>query len=201
VKRVTLLSLAALVCTALPAAMAQADAGALAKKCDSCHGKDGVSQDGKVPNIGGMSAYFLNKVLIAFAKGDRKGVRYKPKDGEESDMSQVAKGLTDEDRTAITAHYAAKTFVRHPQTVDAAEAARGKHLFARYCEKCHSQGGTVADDDASLLMGQWRPYLQAQFTSFEKGTRPMPRKMARRFEHLHGKDQTDILEYLVNGKE
>lgn len=200
-KKMTMLSFAALICLALPFGIAQADVQAMADKCDNCHGKDGNSEDGKVPNIAGMSAVYISDTLNAYIDGDRKGVKYKPKDGEESDMEEVAGKLSEDDISAISDHYAGKTFKVHEQEFDAAMAAKGKKTFDKNCDKCHSEGGTVADDDAGILMGQWKPYMKEQFTLFDDGTRIMTKKMRKKFEKLDDEEKANILEYLASGKQ
>jgi len=199
-KKPNLLPLAALVIFATPFHGAMADVQTLADQCDACHGQGGNSEDEKVPNIAGMSAVFLSDTLTAYASGDRKGVKYRPRDGEESDMNEVAKKLSEEDITAISTHYAGKTFAVHMQEVDAELAAKGRKKFDKACDKCHSEGGTVADDDASLLMGQWKHYLKEQFAMFKDGSRIMPKKMKKKFSKLDDDEIASILEYLASGK-
>jgi cytochrome subunit of sulfide dehydrogenase len=199
-KKMTALSFAALIGIALPFGIAQADTKALADKCDNCHGKDGNSEDAKVPNIAGMSAVYISDTLKAYLSGDRIGVKYKPKNGEESDMEKVANKLSDDEINDISDYYAGKTFQVHAQEFDAAMAAKGKKKFDKECDKCHSEGGTVADDDAGILMGQWKPYLQEQFKLFGDGTRLMTKKMRKKFEKLNDEEKADILEYLASGK-
>ncbi|MGB0712060.1 MAG: c-type cytochrome [Gammaproteobacteria bacterium] len=179
---------------------AQADVSVLAKQCDSCHGQDGNSSDAVVPNIAGMSVSYLTETLVAFAEGDRPSPRYKPAGGDETDMGTVAKALSEAEVEAIASYYAGKTFARHEQPVDAGLAAAGKALFEDQCDRCHSDAGTVADDDSSLLLGQWKPYLKAQFEAFAAGARPLPKKMASRFNKLSDEDKAAILEYLAGGK-
>jgi cytochrome subunit of sulfide dehydrogenase len=199
-KKMSVLSIAALIAVALPLGIAQADTKALADKCDNCHGKDGISEDPKVPNIAGVSAVFISDTFKAYLEGDRKAVKYKPKDGDESDMEQVANKLSDDEISAIADYYAGKPVKFHVQEVDAGMAAKGKKKFEKECEKCHSEGGTVADDDAGILMGQWKPYLQEQFKMFDSGDRLMTKKMRKKFEKLSDEDKAVILEYLASGK-
>lgn len=198
--KMTVLSFAALISLAMPFGIAQADVQAMADKCDNCHGKGGNSDDGKVPNIAGMSVTYLTDTLNAYIAGDRKGVKYKPKDGDESDMEEVAKKLSEEDIEALVNHYAGMKFTVHVQEVDAGKAAKGKKKFDKDCEKCHSEFGTVADDDAGILLGQWKPYLEEQFTLFTDGTRTMSKKMKKKFEKLDDEDKAEIIEFLAGGK-
>jgi sulfide dehydrogenase cytochrome subunit len=199
-KKMSLLPLVAIMTFATPFHSALADVQALADKCDACHGEGGNSEDEKVPNIAGMSTVFLGDTLSAYASGDRKGVKYKPKDGEESDMNEIAEKLSEEEISAIAEYYAGKKFAMHVQEVDAELADKGKKKFDKECDKCHSEGGTVADDDASLLLGQWKHYLKEQFSMFGDGSRTMPKKMQKKFDKLDDDDKASILEYLAGGK-
>ena len=200
-KRIALLSFAVLVSFWLPFSSSQADVQVLADKCEQCHGKDGNSNDGKVPNIAGMSVIYLTDTLNAYLSGDRKGVKYTPKEGDESDMEEVTKQLSAEDIDTLAKHYASKHFVVHVQEVDAAMAARGKKLFKKKCEKCHSESGSEADDDAGILLGQWRPYIKKQFTLFSDGTRIIPKKMKKKFAKLNHEEKADIIEFLASGQQ
>jgi len=147
-----------------------------------------------------MSATFLSDTLTAYASDERKGVKYKPKDGDESDMNAVAKELSEEDIARISEHYASNEFAPHIQEVDVDLAAKGRKKFDKDCSKCHSEGGTVADDDASILMGQWKHYLEEQFGMFGDGSRIMPKKMKKKFDKLQEDDIAGIVEYLAGGR-
>jgi len=179
---------------------AQAGTDELVKNCETCHGAGGNGDDLKVPNIAGMSEVYLNDTMTAYKSGDRPaGSKYKPKDGEESDMAMVAKKLSEGDIEAVAAHFAGQTFRPHAQQVDAALAAKGKAAFDEGCEKCHSEGGSVAADDAGVIAGQGKPYLEEQFKMYDDGLRPMPKKMKKKFEALSGDDKAAIIEFLAGG--
>ena len=83
--------------------------------------------------------------------------------------------------------------------MDAALAAKGKSAFDDSCDKCHSEGGSVAGDDAGLIAGQGKPYLEAQFKQFDDGSRSMPKKMKKKYEALSGEDKAAIIEFLAGG--
>ncbi len=199
-KMITSLTCAALLGLTLPAGALLADVQSLADKCDKCHGADGNSEDGKVPSIAGMSAIYISDTLNAYVSGDRQGVKYKPREGDESDMEEVASKLSEDDIGAISEHYAGKTFQVQAQKVDAAMAAKGKKTFDKSCDKCHEDGGSVADDDAGLLLGQWKPYLEEQFQLFADGSRTMGKKMKKKFNALSDEEKANILEFLAGGK-
>jgi cytochrome c553 len=67
-----------------------------AQKCDRCHGVDGNSTDPRSPALAGQRADYLEKVLYAYQKGERKSVA----------MAAMSGVLTDADVENLAAHYA-----------------------------------------------------------------------------------------------
>ncbi|MBU0501539.1 MAG: c-type cytochrome [Gammaproteobacteria bacterium] len=169
------------------------------EKCGNCHGDEGVSRNDRVPSIAGFSAQTISGMLEAYASGDRRGVRHKPEGGEETDMGEVVKALTDEDKKALAGFFSQQKFRAHPQDANAALAAEGARIHEEKCEKCHSDGGTNANDDAAILGGQWRAYLGKGFKQLTTGERTMPEKMRKRFEKLSKDQKTQLIEYYVSG--
>ena len=169
-------------------------------KCDQCHGQNGNSTDGKVPSIAGMSETYITDTLISYAAGDRPASKYTPSGGSESDMQTVAKGLSEADAAAVAAHYAGQTYKPRQQGGDAALIEQGKAVFNKRCDKCHTDGGSLAEDDAGLLLGQGKEYLRAQVDAFQSGARPMSKKMAKSFKKISDADRTAIVEFLASGK-
>ncbi len=176
------------------------DAGPLTKlvnSCNKCHGKDGNSKQKEVPNIAKASAIYLHDTLVAFKSGDRKGEEYRDADGNVTDMNKVTADLNEEQITALSEYYAAKSFVPHSQNANLAMADEGAKLFNKKCDKCHSDGGTNPEDDAGILAGQPRQYLINQFSYFDKGEREMPRKMRKKFKKLTDEQKQQIIEFLI----
>ncbi len=196
-KLVAMAGVAALV--ALPVA-SMADGAAIAKdKCVGCHGEDGNSDDPKVPNIAGFSAVTIVDMLEEYRSDDRMGEKYKPKNGDETDMNAITKDLSEEDSEAVAAYYAGKTFKKAPNKFDAKLAKKGAKIHDKRCEKCHSEGGSLADDDAAILAGQWKEYLQHQFKKLSAGERPMPKKMKKKFKKLNDKQKAALIEFYASG--
>ena len=170
--------------------------------CVDCHGPDGASKESDVPVIGGLSEQYLLDAMGAYRDAKRPcppsayrgGDTKRPK----TDMCKVAAKLSDADTAAVAKHLAAEPFVRAKQPFDAAQAARGKKIHDQACEKCHSEGGTLAEDDAGILAGQWTPYLRASFEEFRSGKRPMPEKMKPKFEPLKPDEQEALLHYYAS---
>ncbi len=183
---------------ALSPLMANAGVNEMAKKCDECHGKGGNSTKEKVPTIAGFSAATLEDILTQYKEGDRKGVEFKKDDGTKTDMNAVAKKLSEADIKALAKHYAAQKFKPHKQAFDAKLAKKGAKLHDRKCEKCHSDGGTNPEDDAALLAGQWRAYLEEQFQLIKDRDRHVPKKMWKKFKKLNDAKIKALIEYYVS---
>ena len=175
-----------------------ADVNKLVDNCTNCHGKDGASTESDVPIIGGYSAPFISDSLAAYKKKERPcpETKYRggDKKGQKTDMCQVAKDLSEADIKQVAQYFAGKKFVRAQQKFDPALAKKGKEIHEHTCDKCHSEGGSLASDDAGILAGQWMPYLKEQFKDFKAGKRPMVKKMKPKLEKL---EQADI-DALVN---
>lgn len=173
-----------------------ADVAKLIENCANCHGKDGASTESDVPIIGGVSPQYIIDSMAAYKKKARPcpETKYRSggKKGQKTDMCQAAKDLSDADVKELAKHFAGKKFVRAQQKADAASVKKGKELHDRRCEKCHSDGGSVAADDGGILAGQWMPYLRDTFKDYSAGKRPMPEKMKPKMENL-GKEDTEAL--------
>lgn len=182
----------------LAGAAAAADVNKLVEGCANCHGKNGASTENDIPIIGGYSVEFLTNNLKAYQSKDRDcpstKVRAGAKKGTTSDMCQVVKDMSEADIKEIAQYFSKQKFVRAKQKFDPALAKKGKEIHDEYCEKCHSQGGTVADDDAGMPAGQWMPYLRHAFDEFYSGKRPIAKKMKAKLDEVNKAD----IDALVN---
>ncbi len=169
-----------------------ADTAAQVKDCEGCHGNNGVSEWSDVPTIAGISAGVHGDYLLSYKDKSRPCTKSKYRQGDtkrpETDMCSAAAKLSEADIEALAAHFSAKPFKAAKQTVDAAKAAAGKTIHARDCEKCHEGNGRKADADASILAGQWMPYLTTEMNAFVAGKRPQPKKMADKMKGLKPAD-------------
>jgi cytochrome subunit of sulfide dehydrogenase len=186
------LTLGLLLATALAPAAGLADTAAQVKDCEGCHGNAGISEWSDVPTIAGISAGVHGDYLLSYKDKSRPCAKSKYRQGDtkrpETDMCIVAAKLSEADIDTLATYFAAKPFKAAKQTVDAAKAAAGKAIHARDCEKCHEGNGRKADADASILAGQWMPYLTAEMTAFVAGKRPQPKKMAEKMKGLKPAD-------------
>ena len=171
----------------------------LVKTCAHCHGKAGASTESDVPIIGGYSVEFLVNNIKAYREHERAcpDTKYRngPDKGKTSNMCQVAKNLNDSDIRQIAVYFSKQKFVRAKQQFDPALAAKGKEVHEVYCEKCHSDGGTQAKDDAGMMAGQWMPYLRQAFDEFATGKRPIPKKMKRKLDEITPEDMDALVHY------
>ncbi|WP_340117218.1 cytochrome c [Pelagibius sp. 7325] len=93
------LAIACLTVTTLTSSAWAADAAAgrqKAKKCQTCHGIDGIAKIPIAPHIAGENRIYLETQLKAFRSGKR----------EHEIMSVVAKDLSDADIADLSAWYA-----------------------------------------------------------------------------------------------
>jgi len=172
-----------------PAVMSGASVSMLANTCAGCHGFDGVSQGPSTPSIAGMSAEYLTEVLKAYKSGSAMSTI----------MGRITKGYTDEELAQVAKYYSEKKAVKvSGQKFDEALAKKGEKLHDKYCEKCHSEAGTLAEDESGFLGGQWTPYLHATMTDFTSGAREMPKKMKKKVEALTKKEGDDGMKALMN---
>ncbi|MCB1750698.1 MAG: c-type cytochrome [Gammaproteobacteria bacterium] len=181
----------------LPVAASASD---LTDKCDKCHGKNGVSEDDKVPSIAGFSKVTIEDTMLQYKSGDRPADDYKPKDGESDNMHEISEKLSEDDIKSVAAHYSKQKFVPREQSFDAALAKAGAKVHDKQCEKCHSDNGANAKDDAAILAGQWRGYLKRQFELIASGEREVPKKMAKKFEKLKDGDVEKLIEFYVGAQ-
>lgn len=181
---------------------AAADIATLIQPCEDCHGKDGVSQEPKIPTIAGNSSVLIVYALESFRDKTWpcEDVKYPAgaHKGETSSMCKSAENLSEDDMESIADYYADKPFVRAKQSFNAELAKTGKGIHDLHCKKCHEDGGSSPDDDAGILAGQWTPYLEEQFEEYSSGKRPMPEKMKPKFEELSQDDIKALIQYYAS---
>lgn len=174
-----------------------------AHECEACHGTNGLSSDKDIPIIAGMSAFYLDGEIQAYQKGLRPCARLRPPgqaSAPETSMCDIAKKLSTAEYGDIDKYFAAQKFVPAKQKWDAKATATGKQIHATDCEICHTEGGSVADDDAGILLGQWLPYLQQTFAEYKSGKRTMPDKMKPKFDALTPEQSNALIQYYASGQ-
>jgi len=172
------------------------------QNCETCHGDGGASKHPEIPIIGGMSDYYLEGEIKIYQKKLRPcpAVEYPggPHKGEKASMCDLVKDLSEGEVQQIATYFADKPFVPADQKFDQALAAKGKKVHEQACSKCHSEGGSLAFDDASILAGQWRKYLEQTFAEIRDGKRWIPEKMKPKMKELSDADVKALVEYYVS---
>jgi sulfide dehydrogenase cytochrome subunit len=173
-----------------------ADVATTMETCNSCHGDNGVSQWGDVPTIAGIAAFVHSDALYMYRDQDRPCASSEFRQGDTSraptTMCDVVADISDDDIEAIAEQYADLPFVPAKQDFDAALAAKGAVIHKSHCDRCHSDGGSNAEDEAGLLAGQWMPYLTSTFAEYASGDRSQLDKMKEKMDLL-GDDDVDAL--------
>ncbi len=178
------------------------DLAALIESCNDCHGDDGVSQWTDVPTIAGIDAFVHSDALYVYQDGARPCATGPFRQGDTSrpevSMCDVVADLSDEQIEALAEHYAALPFVPAKQDFDAALAGEGKALHDRDCKRCHSDGGSNPEDEASILAGQWMGYLETTFAQYAAGDREQPGKMKEKMDALSAEDTKALIHYYAS---
>lgn len=171
----------------------------LLQGCNDCHGTNGVSQQEQVPTIAGMSAFYLEEAMLAYQEGARAcpPLEWKSKEHKSPapNMCELARELTAEQLQWLVQQYSEMPFVATKQGVDPDMVERGRKLHDRLCERCHSEAGSVADDDAGILAGQWLPALRFMVQDMLDGTRPTSEKMLIKLREMTDDDVEAVLNY------
>lgn len=170
--------------------------------CNGCHGDNGVSQWTDMPTIAGIDAFVHSDALYAYQAEERPcamaEVRQGDKAGEEANMCDAVTDLSEDDIEALAEHYAALPFVPAKQDFDASLAAAGEAVHDGECSRCHSDGGSNPEDEASILAGQWMGYLESTFAEYASGARAQPEKMKKKMDALSGEQVTALIHYYAS---
>lgn len=174
----------------------------LAKECNDCHGNNGVSQWSDMPTIAGIDSFTSSEALYAYRDEARPCHESKWRQGDTSrpatTMCAETADLSDDQIEAIAEHYAGLPFVAAKQDFDAALAAKGKSVHDAGCDRCHSDGGSNVDDEASILAGQQMGYLKVAMSEYRSGERDQPDKMKEEIGKLSDDDVKALLHYYAS---
>jgi sulfide dehydrogenase cytochrome subunit len=168
--------------------MSGASASMLANTCAGCHGTHGASAGPATPSIGGISAVYFEEVMQGFKDEEIKSTI----------MTRIAKGYSEDEIKVMGEYFSKQPFVPAEQSFDAKKAKKGAKLHDKYCEKCHAESGTSAEDDSGILMGQLIPYLHYTMTDFKAGDREMTKKMKKKVNQLLKKEGDAGIDALFN---
>ncbi|MBA1148109.1 c-type cytochrome [Ectothiorhodospiraceae bacterium WFHF3C12] len=184
------------------ASMAGAEAPEVAKPCVQCHGETGNSDEAEIPRVAGASAFFLENQLLVFGEEARPCAKEEFDEAEEKppagDHCALARDLSDEEIAELAEYFSSQEFVPVDQPVDAQLAELGAKIHDQRCDKCHSEGGSLALDDAGILAGQSKAYLMEQLQDYKAGERWQPEKMQPQMEELSEEDMKALVEYYAS---
>ncbi|QEP45207.1 cytochrome c4 [Ectothiorhodospiraceae bacterium BW-2] len=181
------LLVAGAVTMATSATAATPTAEMLGNTCAGCHGIDGSSNGPAIPSIAGIDVdYFIESMTL-----------YQSNERPSTIMGRIARGYTAQEIELMAEFFNTKKLKTIDQTTDAALAAKGASLHDRFCEKCHEEGGRIADGSA-ILAAQMLPYLEYSMTDFNSGMRDMPRKMKSKMQDVKEKYGDDGFKQLVH---
>jgi sulfide dehydrogenase cytochrome subunit len=178
------------------------DLDAIVENCNSCHGTNGVSQWADMPTIAGLDAFTHADALFVYRDEERACAESKHRMGDTSKapttMCAVTADMSDDDIEAVADHFAALPFAAAAQDFDATLAETGAAIHKSECDRCHSEGGSNADDEAGILAGQWMGYLRTAFAQYAAGERPQDKKMKEKMDPLSSDDIEALLHYYAS---
>jgi sulfide dehydrogenase cytochrome subunit len=179
-----------------------ADLDAVVENCNGCHGNDGVSQWSDVPTIAGIPEFVHSDALYVFRDEARPCTETQYKQGDTSrpatTMCAVTADLDDDTIDEVAAYYAGLPFVAAKQEFDAGLAEAGKAVHESECDRCHSEGGSNPEDEASILAGQWMGYLTDTMAEYRAGEREQPKKMEEKLNALSDDDVKALAHYYAS---
>jgi cytochrome c553 len=131
------------------------------KLCSACHGEDGNSKMPNIPSLAGQPEFFLTNQLFLF----REGVRKIPV------MSELLKGLKDDDLVALAGHFATLAPKASDEKVDPALVKRAAALIEPMrCASCHLPS-LAGQDQMPRLAKQRIDYLIHSLKEFRDNKR------------------------------
>jgi sulfide dehydrogenase cytochrome subunit len=113
-------------------------------------------------------------------------------------MCAVTADLSDDMIDEVAAYYAGLPFVAAKQDFDAGLAEAGKAVHDAECDRCHSEGGSNPEDEASILAGQNMGYLADTMAEYRAGEREQPKKMEEKLNALSDDDVKALVHYYAS---
>lgn len=168
--------------------MAMPSAQMLSYTCAGCHGTNGASNGPAIPSLAGLSKDYLVEAMQAYKNDERSPTI----------MNRIAKGYNDKEFELMGEFFSEQEVHSiSQQKYDNAKAKSGKKLHKKYCSSCHSEGGTITDDEAGLLAGNAVLFMKYSLVDFHDGSRDMPKKMKKKIKKMLKRD-AKAFDKLVN---
>jgi cytochrome c553 len=121
--------------------------------CSNCHGKDGNSVKGDIPNLAGQNPAYIIEQIDKFQTGARKNFV----------MQTLAGIFTFKDKVNLAVYYNAQKV--KPQEFDARLAEKGKQIYRNVCFRCHGENGK-GEEGYARLAGQQIDYVKMTLKRF-----------------------------------
>lgn len=134
----------------------------LARKCDSCHGENGVSEDNETPSLAGQKAAYNFKQIYDYQKKIRAN----------KTMYKKVKKLSYQDMANISAWYQAQKGESKMGTTVPDMIFKGdEKRFLVGCDMCHNPAVSPGGFQVPTLEGQKIDYLIETLTAFKEDDR------------------------------
>jgi cytochrome c553 len=157
----------------------------LAGFCANCHGPSGQSVKADVPNLAGQNTIYVLTQLEKFHDARRKGAFF---------MEGLVKAMSKDERFAVAFYYTTQQPKSLP-VADAAQAARGKVLYEKGCQRCHGASG-AGDEDESRIAGQQPDYLAKSIRRYRENNLRSDEQMFRYSKALSDADIQALVVYI-----
>ncbi len=143
----------------------------MVQPCKTCHGENGAGQAmAKFPRLAGQNPRYMVKQLKDFAAGERGNYPF---------MTNLAKGLSEEDMWNASAYYAQQEAPisggeASGQVLDTGERIATRGIPAAdvpACTSCHGPEGKGVPPVFPQIAGQHASYIQKQLSDWKTGKR------------------------------
>ena len=129
----------------------------LASGCSGCHGKDGNSEDPKIPSLSGQDAAYLADAINAYKENGSRN---------HDDMKNAAKELNKNSVRNLAQFYSEQI----PRG-EKPRALEGPQTLSKKCGRCHGGNGSDPNPDTPRIAGQRQSYLTSALIAYKKGDR------------------------------
>ncbi|MCB1735855.1 MAG: c-type cytochrome [Gammaproteobacteria bacterium] len=117
--------------------------------CAYCHGSDGISKKGWLPNLAGQSAEFILDQNLAYAVGDRVN----------NVMNDLAASMTDAELINLSVYYAVQAPERIEPELTGKDLTVGENFYKGTCTRCHGEDGR-GKKGYTWIAGQKQEYVR-----------------------------------------
>lgn len=121
--------------------------------CSNCHGVDGNSVQGDIPNLAGQNPAYIIEQFDKFFTGERKNFV----------MQTLAGVFTFKDKVNLAIYYTSQKV--KPQGFDVGLASKGQKIYRSVCFRCHGDNGK-GEEGYARLAGQKIDYVKMTLKRF-----------------------------------